>query len=124
VRLISNVELRSGDVVGDDADVAERDAFAQTMDGYEVWGDAIARMANGWLERWERTGGLPGTLTELRGCLFFEQRRRNHVGEGIETDRLEYENAVFAGIRALLELGVADSEQATARAWLDAHPET
>jgi hypothetical protein len=119
---IPNVELRLSDVPDASADTQARDTFAQTLDGYSVWGDSIAEMANGALRRWESTGVLPLTLTELRCCAFYEQRRRNHVGEGIEEDQVEYENALYTAMRALLDRRIVDDEQATVSVWHAVNP--
>jgi hypothetical protein len=117
---IRNADLRPSDIPG--ATTEERDQFAQTLDGYTVWGTGLAVMANHALARWEAGAELPHTLTELRSCLFFEQRRRNHVGEGIEEEQVDYENAIFAAIRRLLEHAPIDDEQSTVSAWKLANP--
>jgi hypothetical protein len=44
---------------------------------------------------------IPRAVTELRACLFFEQRRRNQVGEGIEVEQVPYENAIYERLEAL-----------------------
>lgn len=55
-----------------DADWLAINEFALAFDGYQYWGsfDKCADIANARLNR---------TLTELRTCLFFEQRRWRHL---------------------------------------------
>jgi hypothetical protein len=122
MRAITNVELAVADIPGQTASTERRDEFAQTFDGYATWGGSLARMANGAVERWEKTSELPPTVTELRACLFFEQRRRNHVGEGVEEGQVPYENDIYARLERLVADGVVDDERATVDAWLKANP--
>jgi hypothetical protein len=90
MRSISNDRLRPDDVPSPDADWDAIQAFALTFDGYSASGsfEACAEIAN---------RGEAATLTELRTCLFFEQRRWRHFGEEPDGDDL-------AGIRRLVEL--------------------
>ncbi|HXX89814.1 MAG TPA: hypothetical protein VEI83_06305 [Acidimicrobiales bacterium] len=54
--------------------------FALTYDGYAYW-ENLPELAQRALSRWTRDGSLPETLDELRGCLFYEQRRWHHFGD-------------------------------------------
>jgi hypothetical protein len=54
--------------------------FALSYDGHAYWSD-LPELANRVLQRWTRTRALPDTLDEIRGCLFYEQRRWHHFGE-------------------------------------------
>lgn len=119
---IRNSELTAADVPDPASGTAQRDAFARTFDGESTWGATLARMANGAFARWQTSAELPPTVTALRACLFFEQRRRNHVGEGIEVEQAPYEDAIYARLQALLHGGVVDEEAATVDAWLKANP--
>ena len=53
--------------------------FAITINGYEErafeGAGGVGRLANAGRAQWQRTQTLPDDLMELRGCLFFEQRR-------------------------------------------------
>lgn len=75
--------------------------FARTFDGYEYWGsfDRCAEIANA--QRGE-------TLTELRTCLFFEQRRWHHFGDYPNDDAMRYVRGIIECIRAIVE-GAASS---------------
>lgn len=124
IRLISNEDLSLDDIpsgaIGDEA----LGYFAQSFDGPAIWGrQRGGQMANGWREHWEASRQLPDTLTELRGCLFFEQRRRNAMSPEIDDEQLEYEGALLARLRDKLDQGVTDDEQATVEAWMRESPD-
>jgi len=75
--------------------------FALTFDGYEAFGDECGNLANARQE-----GRLPvegQTLSVLRGCLFFEQRRWRHFGEQPEGDNLRYMQALLDAIRSRVQ---------------------
>jgi hypothetical protein len=74
--------------------------FALSYDGYEYWDD-LPELARRVLQRWTRSRALPGTLDELRGCLFYEQRRWHHFGEDPTGRSAEYMRAVIDAIRAI-----------------------
>jgi len=59
--------------------------FAYEFDGQEVFGgfDSLAELANGWRDRGLADRSLPVRLCDLRGWLFFEQRRPHHFGEAL-----------------------------------------
>jgi hypothetical protein len=75
--------------------------FALTYDGYAYW-DNVAELAQGSLARWVRDGSLPGSLDELRACLFYEQRRWHHFGDVPSGRSLDYGWALTNAIRALV----------------------
>jgi len=89
---ISNRDLKPEDVPPSDSAWSEIVAFAHSFNGYEQAGSFFkaAQIAN------ERRHG---SLTDLRICLFFEQRRFHHCGNSPAPDgkQLNY-------IRSLLEL--------------------
>ena len=74
--------------------------FALAYDGYEYWDD-LSALAGGILQRWTRRRSLPETLDELRGCLFYEQRRWHHFGEDPSGRSAEYMWAIIDAIGAL-----------------------
>src|SRR5262245_4737602 len=74
VREITNQALTLADIPGPDADWTTIGEFALTFSGYKAWGsfERCAEIANA--PRHE-------SLTDLRTCLFFEQRRWHHYGD-------------------------------------------
>lgn len=72
--------------------------FALTFDGYAAF-DNLGDLANAVRDGWGEDGRLPSDLSELRGCLFFEQRRYRHFdGEPVGED-LVYVQALVEAIR-------------------------
>ena len=86
---VPNSDLRLEKLPRNDADWETIQRFALTFDGYSYWGsfERCAEVADA--QRRE-------TLTDVRTCLFFEQRRWRHYGE-------EPDERAIAYIRALLE---------------------
>jgi hypothetical protein len=74
--------------------------FALSYDGYAYWED-LSTLAGRVLQRWTRRRSLPATLDELRGCLFYEQRRWNHFGEEPTGRSAEYMWAMVEAIGAM-----------------------
>lgn len=89
---IPNDELRLEDVPLPDADWSEFARFALTFNGYEICGShkACAEIAN------ERRDS---NLTELRVCLFFEQRRYQHFGWPPSEEEMPYIRELIRKIR-------------------------
>jgi len=81
-RAIPNSALVESDIPTRDADWGTIWPFALTFDGYTYWGSSTksAEIANQWSEMYLTKRSLPDSLTELRTCLFFEQRRWRHFG--------------------------------------------
>ena len=75
--------------------------FALSYDGYAYWDD-LSTLAGRVLQRWTRRRSLPATLDELRGCLFYEQRRWNHFGEEPTGRSAEYMWAMVEAIGAMV----------------------
>lgn len=80
------------------------DAFALTFDGYEHFGsfEACAQIANAARRVFDETGRTPRFLDELRGCLFFEQRRWRHFDDHPNEDAFLYIGALLDGIRRVV----------------------
>ncbi len=76
---VPNAGLRSVTVPGRDASWEDVEAFALSYDGYAYWSD-VAELGRRTLQRWTRERRLPGSLDELRGCLFTEARRWHGLG--------------------------------------------
>ncbi len=83
-------------IPADDAPWVDIETFALTFDGYEAFGNALVEISN----RHMNAGTVPSTLEELRGCLFFEQRRWRHFGEAPDERALRHIRALLAEIRA------------------------
>ena len=64
--------------------------YGLTAGGYDYarkqWGIECGDLANEKLKQYHETGKWEGTFDELRCCLFFEQRRYHHFGEGPKGD--------------------------------------
>ena len=108
---LSNAELDAGLVPGADASWEEVQEFALSYDGYGYWTD-VAELAKAAFERWAREGRLPATLDELRGCLFYEQRRSHHSGREPQGRQAVYVVALLGAIATLV--GVAAPPAAAA----------
>lgn len=109
--VIPNAELKESDVPPPDADWGWIGHFALTFNGYEYWGsfEACGTMANQWREAWQKARLLPSTLTELRTCLFFEQRRWHHAGYDPDAEAMTYIRALLEAIRAKICAGERDA---------------
>ena len=89
---IPNSSLMLEEIPSDTATWAQIVHFAHTFDGDKYWGSRkkCAEIANA--RRRE-------TLTELRTCLFFEQRRWNHFGSAPDADAMAYIHELITSIR-------------------------
>ncbi len=90
---IPDDQLRDKDIPSPNADWDAIQQFALTFDAYHHWGsfEKCAEIAN---------SRKASTLTELRTCLFFEQRRWRHFGNAPEGKRLAYIHGLVEGIRS------------------------
>ena len=97
-KTIANNQLRLEDLPSPDADWQTLANFALTFNGYEVWGsfEKCAGVANSRQD---------STLTELRTCLFFEQRRWRHFGEAPDVEAMEYVRSILEKIRVKVLAG-------------------
>ncbi len=77
---ISNEALRSAPIPGRGAPWEAVEEFALSYDGYGYW-SGLAELAGRSVQGWTRHRSLPGSLDELRACLFYEQRRWHHYGQ-------------------------------------------
>ena len=53
--------------------------ISSKFDGYEVYGDNLATLANQTMSEWNESKFLPPDLTLIKACLFFEGRRGRFV---------------------------------------------
>jgi hypothetical protein len=75
--------------------------FALSYDGYAYWDD-VAALATAWARRWMRDRSVPASIDEVRGCLFYEQRRWQHFGEDPSDRRVQYVWVLLDTLRALV----------------------
>jgi hypothetical protein len=104
-RQIPNTELHKRDAPAVTAPWPEIEQFALSLNGYKEIGDEpCGQLANEVLETWSQDGAIPHelTLTELRACLFFEQRRY-HFGWGPYEEDMPYIRALLDSIRKKAE---------------------
>lgn len=96
-RFIPNAELRAEKIPDANASWSSIERFALTFDGYKYWGssEACAEVANAQRR---------GTLTELRTCIFFEQRRWKNQGEMPDAVAMHYIQRVMTQIRHRVRL--------------------
>lgn len=89
--LITNEGLVLSDIPGPSASWSEIARFALTFNGYDVCGfDGCAKIAN---------TRRHNSLTDLRICLFFEQRRWRHFGGAPDGEDLAYMRDLVEKIR-------------------------
>ena len=103
---ISNDELRLEHVPGPGAPWYPTIVdFALTFYGYDLMGaDHLADFARLRFARWKRDGSLPSDLSELRACLFWEQRWVRHSFTEEPTDEdLAYAHELIEAIRDVVQ---------------------
>ena len=95
---ISNSDLKEVDIPSEDASWQAIAQFALTFDGYQYWGsfERCAEIAN----TRENDG-----LTNLRTCLFFEQRRWRHFDAEPDAETMSYIRGLISGIRDRIQRG-------------------
>ena len=94
---IDNEHLRLSDVPEESADWASIQRFALRFDGYQ---------AHGSFQKCAAIANKPrhDTLTDLRTCLFFEQRRWRHFGEHPDDKAMAYIRSLVEQIRTTLAM--------------------
>ena len=95
---IPNDQLKLESVPSPNADWQQIEQFALTYSGYTECGsfERCAEIANAHRN---------STLSELRTCLYFEQRRWRHFGETPTTDAMTYIRELVEKIRQKLAEG-------------------
>jgi hypothetical protein len=95
---VPNSKLREVDLPPNDATWWAIQEFALSFDGYAYWGsfERCAEIANTQDH---------ATLTNLRTCLFFEQRRWRHFGEEPDDATMKYVHEILVNIRAMVRNG-------------------
>ncbi|MFY9580171.1 MAG: hypothetical protein WAQ33_12710 [Gaiellaceae bacterium] len=64
--------------------------------------DSCSEFAAAGFSRWVRTGELPRGLDDLRGCLWFEQRRWRFLGRDPDPQGMRYCGALVRAMRAAI----------------------
>lgn len=108
---IPNGELTVADAPSPDADYQEESIpFALSFDGYMHWGafEQCAEIGNTGKQEWRAHQIVPDSLTELRTCLFFEQRRWKHFDKFPDTATMRYLQDLLKAIRRKVVRGVID----------------
>ena len=92
MREINNKDLKLSDIPDPDTGWSDLCELALTFDGYNFWGsfEKCADIANS--RRHE-------SLTDLRTCLFFEQRRWRHFDEDPGEEEMMYIRGLIEKIR-------------------------
>ncbi len=99
---VSNESLTASAVPPVTASWHTIDGFALTIDGYKAIGQKeCAQLANRVKSAFSKNTASVDTLslTELRLCLFFEQRRFNHLGHEPQDIDRSFTNALLEAIR-------------------------
>ncbi len=52
-----------------------------TFNGYKVFGEGLAEMAQSVFENWDKNQDLPRDLDQIKGALFFEARKSHHTDQ-------------------------------------------
>jgi hypothetical protein len=76
-------------------------SFSLSYDGYAYWDD-VTELATRSIRNWTRTRQLPGSIDEVRACLFYEQRRWHHFGEEPNGRGAQYVWALLDSLRSLI----------------------
>jgi len=98
---IPNNKLSEDSVPLPDAHWSEVRLFALSFNGYAKWGShaKCADIAKRSLDTWREKEQLPNSLTNLRTCLFFEQRRWTHFGSDPDEETMIYIHAILDAIK-------------------------
>jgi len=101
MELIANRDLSLAVIPPPTADYLTIAKFALTFDGYEAWGS---------FEKCAEVAGarLSSTLTELRTCLFFEQRGWRNVDSDPDAEGMAYMRSLIEKIRGKVASGECD----------------
>jgi hypothetical protein len=98
--LVPSDDVRVEDLPSSYGDWGDYARFAVTFEPRSR--DACGELAAAAFARWVRTGELPRGLDDLRGCLWFEQRRWRFLGRDPDPQGLRYCAAVVRAMRAVI----------------------
>jgi hypothetical protein len=107
---IANADLTEHDIPSPAAEWRQIGKFALTFNGYDSWGsfDKCAEIGNHWAKAHAERQALPDSLTDLRTCLFFEQRRWRHYGWEPDEQAMRYIRDLVEAIRGKVFAGEVD----------------
>lgn len=94
--------------------------YARCFDGYHAFGgfELLAELANERHRVFLKLGEWEGTARELRGCLFFEERRWTHFGWSPEGEELKAIELLFQTIQAKVRTGdLAPNDAPAIKVW-------
>jgi hypothetical protein len=113
---IPNAQLRVHGIPDRSASWDAISSFSLSYDGYAYWDD-VSELATRSIRNWTRHRTLPATVDEVRGCLFYEQRRWHHFGEEPNGRGARYLWALLDSLRQLVATRTAaDAEREPAKA--------
>ncbi len=95
---LANSELTPADVPSFKESWARIEPFALTFDGFRYWGsvEKCAEVAQ---------SKSPGSLTELRTCLFYEAKRWKLAGKSPDAKAMRFIRAIVYAIREKVNSG-------------------
>ncbi len=107
---VPNELLRIDALPAENAPWQEISPFALSFHAYDHWhgAPALSYLANGAVRMYKASGAVPDTLTALRACLFFEHRRKVHIGDDLSEEKLRYVHALLRAIRDKVARGDRD----------------
>jgi len=94
---LANTELSPADIPSYKEPWSRIEPFALTFDGFKYWG-SVEKCA-------EVAAKAPGTLTELRTCLFFEARRWGHLKKSPDAAAMKRIGALLYAIAQKVRAG-------------------
>ena len=94
---LANTELSPADIPSFKEPWSRIEPFALTFDGYKYWG-SVEKCA-------EVAAKPPGTLTELRTCLFYEARRWSHLNKNPDGAAMKRVGALLYAIAQKVRAG-------------------
>ncbi|HEX7954210.1 MAG TPA: hypothetical protein VF523_14165 [Burkholderiales bacterium] len=95
---VANTELTPADIPSFTEAWSRIEPFALTFDGFRYWG-SVEKCAEVAQSR------RPGSLTELRTCLFYEARRWKQAGKPPDPKTMKFIRALLYAIRRKVESG-------------------
>lgn len=106
IREIPNSKLKPSHIPKPGTDWRNIERFALSYNGYEHYGEECGEFANKVRHEYESTTKLRDrlTLSELRTCLFFEQRRYRWAAEDPTAKDMPYISELLTAIAVALKV--------------------
>lgn len=98
IKEIANSDLSEQDLPSANARWDNIWKFALSFNGYK-YSNKCGELANKAVAAFREDKSLPRSLSDLRACLFFEQRRWHHFGEEPDIETMVYIHALIEVIR-------------------------